>query len=362
MSDPRPADNPAARSGRTSIRLFAAICVVIAGAVVAYGVYSRRQAAAIETSGSSTPPPAADAAALASARRRPHLLFRITELGPLYGRVGLVPLDAPANAPLLTPLTCDRVYASAANGLCLQADRGVLTTYRAVAFDSAFNEKHRFTLPGAPSRTRVAAAAPLGASTVFVSGDSYSAGGFSTRTTIYDLAGHTALGDLESYQVIRDGQPFRRPDFNFWGVTFALDGDTFYATLGTGGTINLTKGSVSGRQMTLIGTGVECPSLSPDGTRVAYKARLVEGGRAIWRIRVRGLASGAIVTTSETRSVDDQVEWLNDREILYALPHSTTGSGSSDVWAVAADGSGQPRVFLTNAFSPAVIRADSALP
>jgi hypothetical protein len=359
MSDPRPADN---RTDRSNAWLFAAICVLVLGAVVAYGVYSRRKSAAAQTAGSSPPIAAADAATLASARQRPHLLFRITELGPQYGRVGLVPLDAPANVPLVTPLTCDRVYASAAHGLCLQADRGVLTTYRAVAFDSAFSEKHRFTLPGAPSRTRVAAEAPLGASTVFVSGDSYSAGGFSTRTTLYDLAGNTALGDLETYRVIREGQPFKRPDFNFWGVTFAPDGDTFYATLGTGGTINFMKGSIARREMTLIGSDVECPSLSPDGTRVAYKARLVEGGRVIWRIRVRDLASGAITTTSETRSVDDQVEWLNEREILYALPQSTTGSGSSDVWAVPADGSGEPRVFVTNAFSPAVIRVGNALP
>ena len=359
MSDPRPTAN---RVDGTRAWLFAAICVVILGAVVAYGVYSRRKAAAVQNAGSSAPIAAADAAVLASARQRPHLLFRITELGPQYGRVGLVPLDAPATAPLVTPLACDRVYASAANGLCLKADRGVLTSYRAVAFDNAFSEMHRFTLPGAPSRTRVAAAAPLGASTVFVSGDSYSAGGFSTRTTLYDLAANAALGDLETYRVIRDGQPFKRPDFNFWGVTFARDGDTFYATLGTGGAINFMKGSVSRREMTLIGTDVECPSLSPDGTRVAYKARLVEGGRVLWRIRVRDLGSGAITTLTETRSVDDQVEWLNDREILYALPHSTTGSGSSDVWAVAADGSGEPRVFVTNAFSPAVIRAGSALP
>ena len=181
-------------------------------------------------------------------------------------------------------------------------------------------------------------------------------------TSVYDLAGNMALADLETFQVTRNGQPFKRPDFNFWGVTFAPDGDTFYATLGTGGTINFMKGSVSAPQMTLIGSDVECPSLSPDGRRVAYKARVVEGGRVIWRIRVRDLASGATATSSEMRGVDDQVEWLNDREILYALPHSTTGSGSSDVWVVAADGSGQPRVFVPNAFSPAVIRAGSARP
>ena len=43
------------------------------------------------------------------------------------------------------------------------------------------------------------------------------------------------MADLETLQITRDGQPFKNADFNFWGVTFAQDSNTFYATLGTGG-------------------------------------------------------------------------------------------------------------------------------
>ena len=40
----------------------------------------------------------------------------------------------------------------------------------------------------------------------------------------------------------------RRADFNFWGVTFARDGNRFYATLGTGGKTYLVEGDVAARQ------------------------------------------------------------------------------------------------------------------
>ena len=350
-SEPLPPHQPA---NHRAAGLFALACVLIVAGVVAYALYARARTAP-GTAAPAAAPTAAETARLEELRRRPHLIFRITALGPSYGRVGIVPLDTPASAPIATPLSCDRVYASADRGLCLQAARGVLTSYRAIAFDSRFAERNSFKLPGAPSRTRVAANAPIGASTVFVSGDSYSAGGFSTRTTLYDLGTDAIIGDLESFTVLRDGQPFKRPDFNFWGVTFTRDGDRFYATLGTGGDILFVEGSAAARRMTVIGSGVECPSLSPDATRVAYKARQVEGGRVLWRVRVMDLASRATATLTETRSVDDQVEWLDSENILYSLPHATAGSGSSDVWVARSDGTGSPRLFLSDAFSPAVV-------
>jgi hypothetical protein len=58
---------------------------------------------------------------------------------------------------------------------------------------------------------------------------------------------------------------------------------------------------------------------------------------------------------AESRSVDDQVEWLDDRSLLYALP-STDTEASSDIWQVPADGTGRPSVFIPLAMSPAVVR------
>jgi hypothetical protein len=335
----------------SSTQRFVLLCLIVALGVVGYAVYSRSPAPPLPDT-TSLPP--LDLNRLAAMRREPHLLFRITSAGPAYGRVGVVSLSAPAAPPLLTDLSCDRVYASAQYGLCLEADRGVLTTYRAIAFDAQITRLHDFPLQGAPSRTRVAAAAPMGTSTVFVSGDSYASGSFSTRTTLYDLQTKAALGDLESFTVLRDGQPFKKQDFNFWGVTFKPDGKEFYATLGTGRELLLVEGSVQDRKMTIIGSDVECPMLSPDGMRLAFKKRTTEGGRFMWRLRVLDLKSRITTDLAETRNVDDQAEWLDNERVLYGLQR--VGTASSDVWAVKADGTGAPEIFVPDAFSPAVVR------
>jgi hypothetical protein len=338
-------------AGRSAALRFAGLCLLVVACVGGYVLVSRGRAVSGDEGGGVAP---IDAARLADLRRRPHLVFRRTALGPAYGRVAVVPLDSPQSPPMITGLSCDRVYASATQGLCLQASRGVFTRYKAIAFDELFVERHAFALAGAPSRTRVAPDAPLAASTVFVSGDSYAAGAFSTRTVIYDLSSQSAVGDLEDFSVIRDGRPFKRPDFNFWGVTFARDGDRFFATLATGGGLSLVEGSVADRRVTVAAADVECPMLSPDGSRLAYKRRVVEGGRLGWRLRVLNLQTRAVTDLAEWRNVDDQPEWLNDHTVLYALPRD--GSASSDIWSAAADGTGVPELYLADAFSPSVAR------
>jgi Tol biopolymer transport system component len=95
----------------------------------------------------------------------------------------------------------------------------------------------------------------------------------------------------------------------------------------------------------VIAEDVECPSLSPDATRLAFKLR--KGGS--WRLHVLDLKTGRRTPLAETRSVDDQVEWLDDGRILYGY--------QGDVWVVPADGKGRPRVYLNDALSPAVVRA-----
>ena len=50
----------------------------------------------------------------------------------------------------------------------------------------------------------------------------------------------------------------------------------------------------------------------------------------------------------EERSIDDQVEWLDDEVVLYGDGHN--------VWATRADASGQPERVLARASSPAALR------
>jgi hypothetical protein len=201
---------------------------------------------------------------------------------------------------------------------------------------------------GIPSRARVSPDGRYGAVTLFVAGDSYAAAGaFSTRTTIIDLARGRKVAGLEDFVVTRDGRRITATDANFWGVTFARDGDRFYATLATGGRTYLIEGSVRARSARVIDDNVECPSLSPDGTRIAYKKRVPSKTRP-WRLTVLDLTTMRETPLAETRSVDDQAEWLDDEHVLYGLDGA--------VWSARADGGGRPVRFLAGAASPAVVR------
>ncbi|WP_206185021.1 TolB family protein [Thermoactinospora rubra] len=245
-------------------------------------------------------------------------------------------------------LACTRFYSAGGTGLCLRPEHGAVTRYHAIVLDRNLKERRRVELPGAPSRARVSAGGHLAAWTVFVAGDSYLASGLSTRTGIADLRTGQVIASLEELPLYRDGARVTAVDVNYWGVTFAADEDAFYVSVKTGDVVYLAKGSLRARRMDILRGNAECPSLSPDGTRVAYKKR-VRGGEAPWRFHVLDLASGRETPLAETASVDDQIAWLDPDTLMYAKVRGDT----SDVWSVPADGSGAPRLLVKDAFSPA---------
>ena len=293
---------------------------------------------------------------------RPSLMFINLANDGAFNRVAIASLAAPAGGAFITPLSCERVYFASGRGLCLSVtDEGTIgpdgpvATRWAEVFDEEFRILRRIRLTGAPSRVRVSPDGRYAAATVFDSGHSYADHRFSTRTTIFNLEAATvAIEDLETVETRRDGAVFHAQDFNFWGVTFARDGDTFFATLDTGGTSYLVKGRVDQRVMDVVRPSVECPSLSPDNTRVAFKRRVGSASRGWWQIAVLDLSSmKESLLTSETRSVDDQVEWLDDDRVAYHI----TGDGTpADLWAVRVDGTGRPERIRRSAYSPAVLR------
>jgi len=257
-------------------------------------------------------------------------------------------MDQPDGPRTATGTICERVHFAAGRGLCLVPEQGLVTTYIAVTLDAGFQPLHRIPLAGAPTRARVSPDGRYGAATVFIFGHSYADANFSTQTTIIDMASGASLADLEDYTTIRDGDTWASEDFNFWGVTFAAeDGDVFYATVRSAGKTYLVEGDVGARTMRVLRENVECPSLSPDGTRIAFK-KLIEGLVGQWRLHVLDLATMEETPLAETRNIDDQVEWLDDENVLYA--------DGQDVWTVPSDGSGSARMFIAEALSPAVVR------
>jgi hypothetical protein len=269
-----------------------------------------------------------------------------------HGEVALAPLGAdgrPGRATLGT-MHCARVYFSpAGNGICLATGTGFAAGYRARIFDARLNVTHDIGVQGVPSRARVSPDGRYGSVTLFVTGHAYAtAGTFSTATTLIDMRRGTKIADLEQFTAYRNGRVVTAIDVNYWGVTFSpADSDTFYATLATGGRTYLVKGSIANRRMDVLQDNVECPSLSPDGTRIAFKKR-TGTGNAPWHLTVLDLRTMRETPLAEPRSIDDQVEWLDDGHVLYGTQNT--------VFTVPADGSGRPARFLADADSPAVVR------
>ncbi|MFI5896548.1 TolB family protein [Actinoplanes sp. NPDC051513] len=336
---------------RQRISVLAAILVLAALGSVAYVWNVHKDQAKTLSSA----PAVATGGDLAAVGKQPRLVFRSTALGSEYGKVAMVPLSAPGGPRTFTPMSCERVYASAADAICLSADRGLVTTYKSQIVDSAWSPAHDLPLTGLPSRARLSPDGSLAATTTFVFGDSYAnPGKFSTRTVVSRKDGVT-IGDIEKFKLTVDGKVITAADKNLWGVTFADNDNTFYATAASGGKTWLVKGSLSAKTVTSIRGDVECPSLSPDGTRVAFKKHGdLPAGK--WRLAVYDLTTGKETLLAETHSVDDQAEWLDNDTVLYGLPRQGTSTASSDIWQVPADGSGKPTVLVADAWSPTVVR------
>ena len=281
------------------------------------------------------------------------LLFASSAFDRTNGYVAFETPAGPPVRPYLTRLRCERVHFSNGVGVCLAADRGFLTTYAAHLFGPDLRIRSTVPLQGPPSRARVAPDGRRAAMTVFVTGDSYASTSFSTRTTLLDADTGRVIADLEEFAVTRAGVPFKAIDFNFWGVTFARDSNRFFATLRTAGNIYLIEGNVDTRTAAVVHEGVECPSLSPDNTSIVFK-KLV--GPSEWRLHMLDLATWRDRPLAETRSVDDQAEWLDDESIAYGLARQSGSAGGSDIWTLNVHSDAPPAMLVERAHSPAKVR------
>jgi hypothetical protein len=329
--------------------LLAVVCALAVGATVAYLVVSRHDQNTIAQEASAD----VSHTSLAAIEAQPHIVFRNMAPGAAYGTVAMVPLRDPAGPRVVTSTPCERVYATTRNVICLSSDRGFITTYGAHILDDDLRQTQSLPFIGVPSRARLSKDGSYAATTSFTSSDSYASLSFSTRTYISQVGGRT-IGNLEDFTLLHDGRSIKPVDRNYWGVTFAGDDDTFYATVRWSGHTWLVRGSMSRRTLVTLHEDAECPSLSPDGTQIVYKQR-GDLPLGTWRLVDFDVASGKVTPLAETRSVDDQVEWLDDSHVIYGLPRPSRPS-VVDVWSVPVSGDGRPHLFIPEASSPAVVR------
>ena len=80
-----------------------------------------------------------------------------------------------------------------------------------------------------------------------------------------------------------------------------------YLKLNPNGAVpTLVDGDLAGRKVNILRDGVECPDVSPDGTRIAFKQKTSDGGADLptWQPAVLDLATLHDHPLAETRTVD----------------------------------------------------------
>ncbi|MBB5959413.1 hypothetical protein FHS29_006034 [Saccharothrix tamanrassetensis] len=312
-------------SRRVVLAVSAIVLVVAAGVVYVAGVVRDRPV---------TPVASVDA----------DLMF--VELADGRSRVEQVALADP-QARGGTEMACQRVYRAGGTTVCLRL-AGPGPTYAAEVSREG-GAVRTVPLPGVPSRAKVSASGQVVSWTSFVTGDSYSVpGGFSTRTGFLDLRSGEAVESLEGFTAEIEGNVHTAQDVNYWGLTVGADDRTFYATLASGGFTWLVKGDLVDRRVTSLRRDAECPSLSPDGTKIAYKKRI--GRLGPWDLAVLDLKTGEERRLPGTAGIDDQATWLDDDRLAFAAVPK--GTKLSAIHVVPADGSSDANLLIPDATSP----------
>lgn len=255
-----------------------------------------------------------------------------------------------------TGLSCGRFHASGRSAVCIAHHPGLSQKTKVTVLDRALDTRRTVVVGGIPNRARVSPSGRMVAWTLFVSGDSYASSSFSTRSGILDTRTGYLIKNVETLQLYLEGRRYHAPDVNYWGITFADDDNRFYATVATKGRTYLVEGDMKTWKARTLRRNAECPSLSPDGTRIAFKKRVRQGTEDPWRLHVLDLRTMRETPVAETRSVDDQAAWLDNSTLAYALPGRT--KGTSDIWTVPAGASAiAPSLLLSDASSPSMVPA-----
>ncbi len=267
--------------------------------------------------------------------------------GDEYGFVGYVNLEGER---FITPLPCDRLDWNRNGGVCLQGG-SIGIPGRGLLLDEFLRPVRRFGIAN-PSRAAISPDGGTVSWTGFVTGHDYLAPGeFATTTQLIDVERELGAELETDFQTFADGEEFLEETANYWGTSY-IDEQTFYATLGFGAQNNLVFGDVRTGELHVVHENASCPEVSPNGSTIVAKEQRDQA----FQLVAIDTATGERRDLAETRSVDDQVEWIDDSRILYGLPNpeaGTTGQPAFDVWVLNVNDGSEPRLLVPFADSPA---------
>lgn len=276
------------------------------------------------------------------------LVFVNRTPGDEYGHVGYVTLEGER---IITPLPCERLDWNRFGAVCLQSG-SIGSSARGILLDAELRPTAQFSA-ATPSR---AAVSPDGATVSwsgFVTGHDYlAAGEFSTTTQLVDTQRQLGVDLEEHFEAFEaNGDTVDSIDQNYWGATF-VDGERFYATIGSEGETDIVEGDVLTGELRVVFENASCPEVSPDGSTIVAKEQRDQS----FQLVAIDTATGVRRDLGEARSVDDQVEWIDNTTIAYGLPNpegGTVGQPARDIWVLNISDGSAPRLLLPFADSPA---------
>lgn len=281
----------------------------------------------------------------------PFLIFRALAPPEAHGHVAILPLAAANAAPKVSSLECTRLHYAGGRGVCLVQELfGTVIRYSGYVFDRHLTRGVRVELPGVPTRVRVAPDGRRAAITTYAEEETPAHERLATDSIVVDLASGRVIADLRHFTIVDEQDALLARPVDVGSVAFSIDGDRFYAGLTTGTARYVGAGTLAGRRIKAVRAGMLSEGLSPDGARLVVKQL---GERGFWQLAVLDLQTGALHGLAQgSRSVDDQVDWLDPEHVLY---HDNDG-GRTSLWALPTDGVTGPTLLVPDAYSGSVQR------